>query len=127
MITIVLVEDNATLRFILKDLLQNEPDFSILDVLADGASAIKAIESLRPDIVILDVRLPDINGLDLIPLIKKCSPHTHVIVHSLHNEQPYIRKALSNGASDYVLKSDSIAVLGKAIRSIYVTGAKEHI
>jgi DNA-binding NarL/FixJ family response regulator len=117
MITIVLIEDNATLRFILKDLLSSEPDFSVVEVVADGSSGIKAVQCLHPHIVILDIRLPDINGLDMIPLLKQCSPETRVIVHSLHNEQAYIRKALSNGASDFVLKSDSLTVLGNAIRA----------
>jgi DNA-binding NarL/FixJ family response regulator len=118
MITIVLVEDNATLRFILKDLLENEPDFSIVDVVATGTSALKAVRTLYPNVVILDIRLPDINGLDMIPLVKQRSPETQIIIHSLHDEQAYRRKALNNGAADFILKSDSIDALKAAIRSV---------
>lgn len=104
-IRLVLVEDSKGLCTVLKNQLESEPDFHVVAEAADGAGAISVIKRFGPHIVILDIGLPDINGLDLIPLIQRSSPTSEIIIYSLYDPSFYEQEALRRGASHDVTKA----------------------
>lgn len=83
-----------------------------------GEMAVDMIRELKPDVVILDISLPDINGLDLCPLFLEVAPKTKVVFFSMHEEVSYIHRALSNGAIGYVLKSAPVDCLIAAVEHV---------
>jgi two-component system, NarL family, response regulator NreC len=114
--TIVLADDHKVVRQGLKALLEAEPDFRVVGEAGDGLQAIKRVEVLSPRILVLDLMMPGLNGLDVTPQIKKCSPHTQVVVLSMYSNEAYVLEALGNGASAYVLKDSSSDELVHAVR-----------
>lgn len=114
--TIVLADDHQVVRQGLKALLEAEPDFKVVGEAGDGLQAIKRVELLSPRILVLDLMMPGLNGLDVTPQIKKCSPHTQVVILSMYSNEAYVLEALGNGASAYVLKDSSSDDLVHAVR-----------
>ncbi len=114
--TIVLADDHQVVRQGLKALLEAEPDFRVVGEAGDGLQAIKRVELLSPRILVLDLMMPGLSGLDVTPQIKKCSPHTQVVILSMYANEGYVLEALSNGASAYVLKDSSSDDLVHAVR-----------
>ena len=114
--TIVLADDHKVVRQGLKALLEAEPDFRVVGEAGDGLQAIQRVESLTPRVIVLDLMMPGLNGLDVTPQIKKCSPNTQVVVLSMYSNEAYVLEALGNGASAYVLKDSSSDDLVFAVR-----------
>jgi two-component system response regulator NreC len=114
--TIVLADDHQVVRQGLKALLEAETDFRVVGEAGDGLQAIKRVELLSPRILVLDLMMPGLNGLDVTPQVKKCSPHTQVVILSMYSNEAYVLEALSNGASAYVLKDSSSDDLVHAVR-----------
>lgn len=118
MITVLLADDHAILRQGLRALLVNEPDLSIIGEAADGQQAIQLIENLRPDILILDLKLPGLNGLEVARETRQRSPRTRVVILSMHANQAYVLEALRAGALAYVLKESTASDVVHAIREV---------
>ncbi|MCM3901988.1 MAG: response regulator transcription factor [Pyrinomonadaceae bacterium] len=114
--TIVLADDHQVVRQGLKALLEAEPDFRVVGEAGDGLQAIKRVELLSPRILVLDLMMPGLNGLDVTPKIKKCSPNTQVVILSMYSNEAYVLEALGSGASAYVLKDSSSDDLVHAVR-----------
>ena len=114
--TIVLADDHQVVRQGLRALLDAEHDFRVVGEAGDGLQAIKRVEVLSPRILVLDLMMPGLNGLDVTPQIKKCSPHTQVVILSMYSNEAYVLEALSNGASAYVLKDSTSVDLVNAVR-----------
>jgi len=115
-ITIALVDDHQVLRQSLRAVLEREPDFKVIGDAGDGLTAIDVVERLGPDVVVLDVMLPGLNGLDVARRISKQVPHTRIVMLSMFADESYVLRALNNGASAYVLKSAAFEDLARAIR-----------
>jgi two-component system response regulator NreC len=115
---IVLVEDHTLFREGLKALLAFEPDFEIIGEAEDGLKAIQCVETLKPDIVLLDLTMPRLNGLEAIREMKKLSPKTKVVVLTAHRSHEFVAATLRAGASGYVLKDAEHAELLLAMRSV---------
>ena len=115
---IVLVEDHTLFRVGLKALLSFEPDFEIVGEAEDGDTAVRCVERLKPDIVLLDLTMPRVNGLEAIREMKKTCPKTKVVVLTAHKSQELVHATLRAGASGYVLKDAEHAELLLAIRSV---------
>jgi two-component system response regulator NreC len=115
---IVLVEDHTLFRQGLKALLSLEPDFEIVGEAEDGFKAIQCVETFKPDIVLLDLTMPRLNGMEAIREMKKLSPKTKVVVLTAHRSQEFVHATLSAGASGYVLKDAEHAELLLAMRSV---------
>jgi two-component system, NarL family, response regulator NreC len=115
-ITIVLADDHQVVRQGLRALLDAEPEFQVVGEAGDGLQAIKRVELLSPQILVLDLMMPGLNGLDVTPQIKKCSPHTRVVILSMYSNEAYVLEALNSGASAYVLKDSSSGDLVHAVR-----------
>lgn len=114
--TIVLADDHQVVRQGLKALLDAEQDFRVVGEAGDGLQAIRRVELTSPRVLVLDIMMPGLNGLDVIPQVKKHSPHTQVVILSMYSNEAYVLEALSNGASAYVLKDSTSEDLVHAVR-----------
>lgn len=115
-IAVVLADDHQLVRQGLKALLEAEPDLKVVGEAGDGLQAIRRVELLSPRVLVLDLMMPGLNGLDVVRQLKKGSPHTKVVILSMYANEAYVLEALSNGASAYVLKDSSSADLVHAVR-----------
>lgn len=116
-IRIVIAEDNPALRELLREQLRFAPDFEVVAEARDGREAIASVGRLDSDILILDLDLPEIDGLEVLRAVRCFSPTTQVIIHSGHSEEATILEALALGAMGYIVKGDGID-LEKAIRAV---------
>jgi DNA-binding NarL/FixJ family response regulator len=117
MIRIVIAEDDPGLCELFRERLSSVPDFEVIGEARNGREAIAIVGRLDPDILTLDIDLPGIGGLEVLPVIRWCSPKTKVIVLSSHDEEAIILEALELGAMGYIVKSDGTN-LEKAIRAV---------
>jgi DNA-binding NarL/FixJ family response regulator len=114
--TIMLTDDHRIVRDGLKVLLNAEADFEVIGEAADGVSALELIEKLRPDILVIDLNLPGLTGLEVLEVTKVKYPQIKTIVLSMHSSEDYVRPAFANGASGYILKDACVDDLVYAIR-----------
>lgn len=115
-ITIVLADDHQVVRQGLRSLLDAEPDLRVVGEAGDGQAALDAIERLKPAVVVLDLMMPGVAGLDVVREVSERFPETRVVVLSMHADEAYILEALRWGALGYVLKGASAAELIHAVR-----------
>jgi len=113
----MLVDDHTLFRSGLRMLLEKQPDISVVSENANSTDAINALPETEVDLVLMDIGLPDIDGLEATRLIKEKHPNVKVIVLTMHNDEPYLLKALEAGASGYVLKEAASTELVSAIRT----------
>lgn len=118
MIRIVLAEDHAIVRQGLRALLEGAGTYEIVGEAADGLSALALVQETRPDVVILDLQMPDLGGLEVARRLQTASPATKVIVLSMYGAEPAVLEALRNGVKGYVLKGSGIADLITAIHAV---------
>jgi DNA-binding NarL/FixJ family response regulator len=116
MTTIVLADDHPIVRQGLRALLEAEAGFSVVGEADDGLEARRLIEQLKPDVLVLDLAMPGLGGLDVTHLVRRQSPQTRIVVLSMHADQAYVAEVLSAGALAYVLKKSTSAELAHAIR-----------
>lgn len=116
--TIVLADDHVVVRQGLRALLEAEPDFAIVGEAADGLEVADLVERLKADVLILDLMLPGLNGLEVTRQVQQRSPQTRIVVLSMYANEAYVLEALRNGAGAYVLKEASAADLVHAIREV---------
>ncbi|MGZ8899672.1 MAG: response regulator [Limisphaerales bacterium] len=115
-IRIALVEDHKLVREGLKALLKNEPSFELVGEASDGLQAVEIVEKEKPDVLLLDLRIPRLHGIEVLRQIRD-QTETRVVVVSMHSDEPYVVEALKNGVSGYVLKDCPPAELILAIRT----------
>jgi two-component system response regulator NreC len=115
---IVIAEDYTILREGLRSLLSSHPEFEIVGEAEDGQEAIRSVDKLKPDLALMDLSMPRMNGMDAIKEIKKRSPETKVLVLTVHKTEEYIHAALQSGADGYILKDSTHAELGMAIKNV---------
>lgn len=115
---VVIVEDHTIIREGLRSLLASTKEFEVVDEAGDGHAAIRIIGKARPDLVLTDLSMPKMDGIDMIETIKKESPHTKVVALTVHRAEEYFRATLKAGADGYVLKDASYVELLLAIRNV---------
>jgi DNA-binding NarL/FixJ family response regulator len=115
---IVIAEDHRILREGLRALICSNPDFDIVGEAEDGRDAIRCVEKLVPDLILLDLSMPRMNGMEAIKEIKKQYPETRILVLTVHRTEEYILATLRAGANGYVLKDATHAELMMAIKSV---------
>jgi len=116
--TVVLADDHHIVRKGLRTLLEAEGDFSVIGEEADGLNVVALVERLRPDVLLLDVQMPGLNGLEVTRQIVQRALKTRVIILSMHANEIYVREALRHGAAGYVLKDANPAELLEAVREV---------
>lgn len=126
MIRVLVVDDQDILVEGLSVILGKEEDISISGTAGNGRKAYELCKRNRPDIVLMDIKMPEMNGVEATKLIKKDFPEVKIIVLTTFNDDEYIYEALKNGASGYLLKDAPPAEIAKAIRVVYEGGALIH-
>jgi DNA-binding NarL/FixJ family response regulator len=117
-VRIVLAEDHTILREGLRALLTTDPDFEIIGEVADGREAVRFVEKQIPDLILMDLSMPRMTGMDAIREIKKRYPQTKIIALTVHKTEEYLRTTLQAGADGYVLKDATHGELMMAIKSV---------
>jgi DNA-binding NarL/FixJ family response regulator len=117
-IRVVIADDHLILLHGLKELLEKEGHCTVVGEAGDGREAVRLIGRLRPDIAILDIAMPGLNGLDAARAAMKDSPRTKVILLTMHDESQYVIEALNAGVHGYLIKTQSAGDLLRAIREV---------
>jgi DNA-binding NarL/FixJ family response regulator len=117
-ITVLLVDDHSLVRRGFRRMLEDESDIEVVGEASDGEEAVKSARELHPNVIVMDCALPRINGLDATRKIIEHSPHTAVIMLSMHSENTWVRQAIDAGAKGYILKSALDLDLAPAIRKV---------
>ena len=123
MIKVLIAEDQELIRQSLEIILSNKPDMKIVGIAEDGNKAIELTHKLIPDIILMDIRMPFVDGVKCIKIIKGKHPQIKIIVLTTFDDDEYIFNALKNGASGYLLKGISSKELVEAIRTVFNGGA----
>jgi two-component system, NarL family, response regulator NreC len=117
-VTILLADDHHVMRQGLRMLLEAQEDFRVVAEVGDGLEAVKLAELLKPHVLIVDLMMPGINGLEVARQVSHRSPATRIIVLSMYGNEPYVLEALRNGAVGYVLKDANAAELLRAVHEV---------
>jgi len=115
-VSILLADDHQVVRQGLKVLLEAEPGFRVIGEAGDGLEAVQLTERLRPDVLVVDLMMPRLGGLEVTRQVFQRSPQTRVVVLSMYSNEAYVLEALKNGAFGYVLKNADISELAQAVR-----------
>ena len=116
MIKIVLADDSHIVRQGVCALLETEPDFCILAEARDGLETVRMVERFHPDILLLDLIMPEMNGFEVTRVVRNRFPKTNVVILTMHANEAYVLEALQAGAQGYVIKDSSSKELVRAIR-----------
>ena len=118
-IKILLADDQPILADGLMSVLSACEDFEVVGIASNGADAVKKTEEFKPDVVLMDIRMPEMNGVVATKEVKRVRPETKVLVLTTFDDTEYILGAINNGASGYLLKDTSVKMLTDAIKNAY--------
>lgn len=118
-ITILIADDHTLIREAWQLILNADNRFHVVAVVGNGEEAVETIKEIRPNVAIMDINLPGMNGIDATCLIRKYSPDTKVVGVSMHTQPTYVRKMFKHGASGYVTKSSPHEELLKAVVEVH--------
>ena len=118
-IKLLIADDHALLRQGIKNVLSLEPDFDVIGEAADGDETIKQVAALQPDILLLDVNMPRMNGLEVTKKLKTANQVVKVIILTMHDDESYVLEVIKSGAVGYLLKDIEPGMLVKAIRTVH--------
>ncbi|MCH7400822.1 response regulator [Belliella kenyensis] len=121
-IRVVLADDHVVVRNGIKMLLESEEEIKVVGEASDGLEALDVVKAENPDILIIDIRMPNMNGLEATSKLHAYSQHTKALVLSMHNDEDYIIKSVESGAAGYLLKDTSKEEFLKAIRLVFNGG-----
>lgn len=122
-IRVLLADDHVILREGVRMLLQSAPDIEVVGEASDGEEAVQKVADLRPDLVVLDISMPVMNGLVATTRIQEEAPETRVLVLTMHDEDEHIADMLDAGATGYILKDEAPDRLIEAVRTVARQGA----
>ena len=117
-VTVLIVDDNAQLRALIREIVAEASNLQVVGEAADGAEAIQLVQALRPAIVLLDLIMPQVNGLEVLRWIKVEHPETKVIIVTVHDEDAYRQAAEASGADAFLLKKTLGTVLLPTIQRL---------
>ncbi len=118
-ISILLADDHAVLRAGLRMLINTQPDMVVIAEAADGNEAVRRATETKPDVVVMDITMPAMGGIQAIEQIRRALPETQVLVLTMHDDTGYLRSALAAGASGYVVKKSADSELISAINAVH--------
>lgn len=122
-ITILLAEDHKIVREGLREFLKLEADFEVIGEAEDGRQAVAYARKLHPDVIVMDIAMPFLNGLEATRQILKSEPNSRILVLSSHGDDAYIDQAQAYGGSGFLVKQTDIHLLPKAIRDVYANSS----
>jgi two-component system, NarL family, response regulator NreC len=117
-VTVLLADDHPIVRQGMRHLFEAEPDVRVVGEATDGLQTVQLVEKLKPNVLIVDMMMPGLNGLEILRQVKKRSPATFSIVLSMQSADAYVVEALKSGASGYVLKDSGPSELVHAVRQV---------
>ncbi len=117
-VKVFIADDHKMFREGLKSQINNVEDMAVVGEASNGREAVKMVETLKPDVVLLDIAMPLLNGIDAARHILKCLPDIKIIMLSMHADQVYVMEALKAGAGGYLLKEESFEQLIEAIKTV---------
>ena len=117
-IRILLADDHAVLRAGLHLLLHSQEGFSVVGEAATGTETLDLTKKLQPDLILLDLSMPALGGLDALPTLRRLAPSARILILTMHDDPQYLREALKSGAAGYVLKKAADSELISAIRAV---------
>jgi two-component system response regulator DegU len=131
-INVVLADDHILVRNGIKAMLESEPDIKVVGEAGNGAEALESAKALKPDILVLDIRMPEMTGLEAAAKLKSYSPATKAVILSMHDSEDYVLQALDSGAYGYLLKDTDKNEFIKALKQIhggtkYFSGAVSNV
>jgi len=115
---IILVDDHALIRSGVKNLLKQSRDMAVIGEAETGLQAIDMYEELKPDLIVLDISLADMNGMDVSQKILEIDPNANILMLSMYDDEDYVSRCIENGVKGYVVKSESSQELEYAVRTI---------
>lgn len=118
-INIVLADDHVLVRNGIKAMLESEPDIKVVGEAGNGSEALERAGDLKPDILVLDIRMPEMTGLEAVARLSEYAPHTKAVILSMHDSEDYVLQALKSGAYGYLLKDTDKQEFIKAIKQIH--------
>lgn len=117
-VKVALIDDHPIVRQGLRNLLQSEPSFEVVAEADDGITGLEQVRRVRPDVLIVDLMMPGLNGLDLIKQVLKGLPRLRIVVLSMQSADSYVVEALNSGACGYVLKETGPSEIIQAIKTV---------
>lgn len=118
-IKLMIIDDHSMVREGLKQLLELDENLKVISEAADGLEGLRKLETVKPDVLLLDINLPNMNGLEMLKTMREKNMGVKVLILTIHNEVDYLMKAVEIGCNGYVLKDSDSNLLKKAIYSIY--------
>jgi two-component system response regulator DegU len=118
-INIVLADDHVLVRKGIKAMLESDDDIEVIGEAGNGVEALETSRRLHPDILVLDIRMPELNGLEAAAKLSEYSPATKAVILSMHDSEEYVMQALDAGAFGYLLKDTDKVEFVKALKQIY--------
>ncbi len=117
-VRVLLADDHTLMRAGLRVLLERQPDLAVVGEAEDGRQTLQLVETLQPDVVVMDIAMPNLNGIEATRQIVDKSPRTSVVILSMHSDESYILRSLKAGARAYLLKDSAEADLIRAIHAV---------
>lgn len=118
-ITVLLAEDHLIVREGLRKLLDTEDDFKVVGEAVSGRQAVDMVRKLQPAVVVMDIAMPRLNGLEATRQILQAAPDTRILILSAHSDDAYVERAMTLGAAGYLIKQTSVHTLKEAIRAVH--------
>lgn len=118
MTTVIIADDHEIVRRGLRGILEGEGGCRVIAEAADGLTAAQLVEKHKPQVLILDLNMPRLHGIEVLRQTRSTSPHTRVIVLSMHNDEPYVIESLRGGASAYILKGSESQEILQALKEV---------
>jgi DNA-binding NarL/FixJ family response regulator len=118
MITAIIADDHEIVRHGLRGILESDGSCRVVAEASDGLSAAQLVEKHKPAVLVLDLNMPRVHGLEVLRQVRTSSPHTKVIVLSMHNDEPYVIEALRGGAMAYLLKGSESQDISRALKEV---------
>jgi DNA-binding NarL/FixJ family response regulator len=117
-VKVALIDDHPIVRQGLSNLLQTEPSFTVVGEADDGITGVELVQRVKPDVLVVDLMMPGLNGLDLIRQVLKRQPRLRILVLTMQSADSYVVEALNRGAAGYVLKETGPSEIIRAIRTV---------
>ena len=118
MTTAIIADDHEIVRRGLRDILEGEGSCRVVAEAADGIAAAQLVEKHKPGVLVLDLNMPRLHGIEVLRQVRTSSPSTRVVVLSMHSDEPYVIEALRSGAMAYVLKGSESLVIVTALKEV---------
>ncbi len=123
MIAVFIVEDNPNIQLLLQTIVSRDDEYTCVGVVETGSEALRKIPELLPDVVLMDIGLPDISGIDCVRKLKPLCPNVEFIMCTIYDEDEKVFQSLEAGANSYILKKSKPELLLSAIREVYEGGS----